>query len=208
MSILVNKREIKSIKINSKVEILKVLSENNQNLGYMTYLSAGKIEPENRFDSSFINLKDTFIKSDIHNLTNMRKIINLVLNVKNSQSEIEIFSLMSIFSFVILFTSDIFTLFALPNSWDDSLSFAFSGHIQQIGLPSDIFSANKYSNYLSIFAFFSAVIRLIVVHGSVWLARPLHTIKKFLTENIDKVYSDLCFQISIFIITFKSIFLF
>ena len=116
MSILVNKREIKSIKINSKVEILKVLSENNQNLGYMTYLSAGKIEPENRFDSSFINLKDTFIKSDIHNLTNMRKIINLVLNVKNSQSEIEIFSLMSIFSFVILFTSDIFTLFALPNS--------------------------------------------------------------------------------------------
>lgn len=211
MSNFTNKREIKSIKINSKVEILKLLNESNQNLGYMTYLSAGKFEPENRFDMSFIQIKDTFINSNILNLPNMQKLIELLFNFKNvnaNNSEVEILPVMSIFSFTVLFTSDIFTLFALPNKWDDSLSYVFSGHIQQLGLPSDVFSSNKYANYLPIFTFLSAVIRIIVVHGSLWVARPLSTIKKLLGNVKGQVFHDISLQLSVLIVFFQSIVLF
>lgn len=202
------KREIKAIKLASLATNLKLITE-NPFLGYLGYVSGGKLEPDQRFDLSFLQMKEKFIKDDLHRSSTMKTLGSFFFQFEDDLTDWEIFSILSFFSFFNLFRSDFFSIFSLPNSWDDILSHSFSGHIQQIGFPKEIFSANKFNLYTSMFTFLMGVLRFLIVEGSFWVARPAITLQKLFNETREQVLShiDFIFQSFLKPISFSGAFL-
>lgn len=65
------KREIKAIKLASLATNLKLVTQKSS-LGYLGYLSGGKLEPDQRFDLSFLQIKEKFLKDELHRYSSMK----------------------------------------------------------------------------------------------------------------------------------------
>lgn len=108
------KREIKAVKISAKATILNLATTNPQ-LGYIGYLSANKFEPDQRFESSYTQVKEKFVSEGFLKFTSMKTVAAFFFQHEEDFTDLELFSAMSFFSFFNLFRSDFFSLFVLPN---------------------------------------------------------------------------------------------
>lgn len=201
------KREIKAVKIAAKSNILNLVTENPQ-LGYVGYLSANKFEPDQRFEPSYVQIKEKFIAEGFLKFSSMKSVASFFFQHEDDFTDLELFSVMSFFSFFNLFRSDFFSLFALPNFWDECFHRAFSGHIQQIGFPKEIFSSKKYHLFSNLFTIFFGVLRVMVVQGSFWVARPLSTIQKLLTETLEEIFATILLNLRSFFTQLDSLLIF
>lgn len=197
------KREIKAVKIASKANILTLVTANPQ-LGYIGYLSANKFEPDQRFESSYTQIKQKFISEGFFQFNSIKTVSSFFFQREDEFTDLELFSAMSFFSFFNLFRSDFFSLFTLPNFWDECFNRAFSGHIQQIGFPKEIFASKKYQLFSTLFTLFFGVLRILVVEGSFWVARPLSTIQKLLNQSLEEVFSQILLSLRTFVSNFNS----